>query len=59
MDEKNNVIGFKKDTTDKVFGAVGTGIAEKKSHASNPVVQKFIKYFSSSKGKFSIKDIFR
>ena len=30
-----------------------------KSKVTNPIAKTFIKYFASSKGKFSIKDIFR
>lgn len=55
MDKKNNVIELKTVKQDKTFG----GNLPKKSNAENPIAKKFIKYFTSSKGKFSIKDIFK
>lgn len=61
MDKNDNVIEIskKKGFLKEEVSVLPQNNLNKSNQVTNPIAKNFIKYFSSTKGKFSIKDIFR
>lgn len=59
MDEKDKIVEIKEHKDFKYADTQSRGKSACSEKTTNPIHNNFIKYLKSSRGKFSIKDIFR